>query len=52
MQVSGSLAMFKVTARDQGQYMGRLLHTVTFLVYFYLLKKIKLDVLCESSEEQ
>ena len=38
MQDSGSLAVFKVTARDQGHYKGpfggHLLHTVTFLVFF------------------
>ena len=38
VQDSGSLAVFKVTARDQGQYKGpfgggHLLHTVTFLVF-------------------
>ena len=36
VQDSGSLAVFKVTARDQGHYKGPsggyLLHTVTFLV--------------------
>ena len=36
MQDSGPLAVFKVTARDQGQYKGafrgHLLHTLTFLV--------------------
>ena len=35
MQDSGSLAVFKVTARDQGHYKGpsgHSLHTVTFLV--------------------
>ena len=34
-QGQGSLAVFKVTARDQGHYKGfrgHLLHTVTFLV--------------------
>ena len=34
-QGPGSLAVFKVTARDQGHYKGpsgALLHTVTFLV--------------------
>ena len=33
----GSLAVFKITARDQGHYKGfrgHLLHTVTFLVFF------------------
>ena len=36
-QGQGSLAVFKVTARDQGHYKGfrgHLLHTVTFLVLF------------------
>ena len=28
---------------------GHLLHTVTFFVYFYLSKKIRLDFPCESS---
>ena len=35
-QGQGSLAVFKVTARDQGHYKGfrgHLLHTVTFLVF-------------------
>ena len=35
-QGQGSLAVFKVTAGDQGHYKGfrgHLLHTVTFLVY-------------------
>ena len=39
MQDSGSLAVFKVTARDQGHYkgpLGHLLHTVTVLVLFGL----------------
>ena len=38
VQESGSLAVFKVTARDQGHYKGpsgHLLHTVTFLVFFF-----------------
>ena len=38
-QGQGSLAVFKVTARDQGNYKGfrgHLLHTVTFLVFFFL----------------
>ena len=37
MRDSGSLAVFKVTARDQGRYKGlrgHLLHTVTFFVLF------------------
>ena len=40
MQDSGSLAVFKVTARDQGHYKGlrgHLLPTVTFLVFCYSL---------------
>ena len=48
VQESGSLAVFKVTARDQGHYKGpsgHLLHTVTFLVFFFFfsffLKKIR-----------
>ena len=44
-QGQGSLAVFKVTARDQGHYegfRGHLLHTVTFLVFcfFFALKKL------------
>ena len=38
LQDSGSLAVFKVTARNQGHYKepsGHLLHTVTFLVFFF-----------------
>ena len=38
MQDSGSLAVFKVTAMDQGKYKGPLgafLLTVTFLVFFF-----------------
>ena len=41
VQDSGSLAVFKVTARDQSHYKGpwggHLLHTVTFLVFFLFL---------------
>ena len=33
---SGSLAVFKVTGRDQGHYKGPSLHTVTFLVSYLL----------------
>ena len=36
----------KVIIRD---LRGHLLHTVTFLVYFYLWKKMRLDFSCESS---
>ena len=39
-QGQGSLAVFKVTARDQGHYKGfrgHLLHTVTFLVYHKII---------------
>ena len=39
-QGQGSLAVFKVTARDQGHYKGHwgghLLHTVTFSCFFYV----------------
>ena len=41
-QGQGSLAVFKVTARDQGHYKGfrgHLLHTVTFLVLFFFFQK-------------
>ena len=43
MQDSGSLAVFKVTARDQGHYKGpsgHLLHTVTFLVILKICVKV------------
>ena len=39
---TGSLAVFKVTARDQGHYKGlrgHLLHTVTSLVFFFMVLK-------------
>ena len=39
LQDSGSLAVFKVTARNQGhckEPSGHLLHTVTFLVFFFV----------------
>ena len=60
-QGQGSLAVFKVKvpwlcSRSQPgikviirDLRGHLLHTVTFLVFFYLWKKIRLDFLCESS---
>ena len=43
MQDSGSLAVFKVTARDQGHYKGpsgAFLHTVTFLVFVLILVSV------------
>ena len=46
MQDSGSLAVFKVTARDQGHYKGPSGHlspTVTFLVGVYT-EKVKFSV--------
>ena len=52
VQDSGSLAVFKVTARDQGHFKGP---SGAFETYcniscsFYLSKKISLDVSCESS---
>ena len=52
-QGQGFLAVFKVTARDQGHYKGPsgafVTYSVTFLVYFYLSKKIRLDFSCKST---
>ena len=51
VQDSGSLAVFKVTARDQGHYQGPSGAFVTYcniFCYFYLSKKIRLDVSSES----
>ena len=48
VQDSGSLAVFKVTARGQGQYKGpfggHLLHTVTFLVFIFVISFISLYI--------
>ena len=52
---TGSLAVFKVTARDQGHYKGPSGAFVTYCnisCYFYLSKKIRLDVSSESSARQ
>ena len=51
VQDSSPFAVFKVTARDQGQYKGlrgHLLYTVTFLIFFCISKNVLMQVWSKS----
>ena len=55
MQDSGSLAVFKVTARDQGHYKGPSGAFVTYCnisCFIFFSQKLRLDVSDESSARQ